>query len=107
MSSINAAWWLIVPTDSADILNVTALSNPAWSATQQDASSFTNLSGWTNTVYTWASGDAWPSNVPDGVQQGQTFTGLSYTSSLYDPQQKAFLVDVAGYWNNPISATAA
>jgi hypothetical protein len=99
VSSTTAAWWFIVATDSTDASNVTGFTG--WNSTVAASSGFTTLSGWTNAVYTWDSGDSWPTNVPNGVQQGQTFSGLSYTSTLYDPQQKAFLVDVAGYWNNP------
>jgi hypothetical protein len=101
LSSSPAAWWFIVETQSNDAYGPTAFNGGVnWSA--YVASNFyTSVAGWSNTVYTYTSGDDWPSSVPDGVQLGQTLGTLSYTSSLYDPEQKVFLVDVEGYWNNP------
>jgi len=100
LSSTNAAWWFVVTTNATDATNATALNNSAWQVALQP-NGFTNVSGWTNTIYSWAAADSWPSSVPDGIAQGQTFSGMSYTSSVYDPTPKEFLVDVAGYWNNP------
>jgi hypothetical protein len=97
LSSPAAAWWFVVVTPDSTS-NVTGFAN--WSSTAQDASGFTPFSG--NAIYTYDSADSWPNGpLPNGLAQGQTFSGLSYTSTTYDPSQKEFLVDVQGYWNNP------
>jgi hypothetical protein len=98
VSSSAVAWLLVVGTNSTDISDKTGFAG--WDAASS-AASWTPL-GTTNVVATSDTQDNPPFGaLPHALAQGQTFAGFSYTSTLYDPTPKGFVIDVAGFWGNP------
>jgi hypothetical protein len=98
VSSPTVAWLLVVGTNSTDISNKTGFAG--WDA-GSSAASWTPL-GTANVVATSDTQDNPPFGaLPHALAQGQSFDGFSYTSTLYDPSPKGFVIDVAGFWSNP------
>ena len=98
LSSSAVAWLLVVGTNSTDISNKTGFAG--WDA-GSSAASWTPL-GTANVVATSDTQDNPPFGaLAHALAPGQTFDGFSYTSTLYDPSPKGFVIDVAGFWDNP------
>jgi hypothetical protein len=96
-------WWVVLYNNNSDLFNVTAPGDGThlnWATFDgaNPGSGIASPGGQNEFVYAYTAGDSWPGSTPDGVQLGQSLSGFSFESAIYDASPMQFVLDQEGDW---------